>query len=198
MSSEPVERLTWRMVRFNGREGGPAYVDLAEVAAVLDAPAADPGPAPELAVIRGAVICLKSGRAVFVKETAETVFDEVHRYRTAPPPAPPRMKTGTDGPNRDPAELAPVTLSDAGEEIGGPLPLKGRALCRDPREQPGQDPRRLARAICRAAARTYPDGCRGIGRQGGKGAPRGGPFQEHGRRHSPPHGRPGAVYKGLQ
>lgn len=113
MTSSQIERLTWRMVRFNGLEGGPAYVDLAEVAAVLEAAAAAGGAEPELPVARGAVICLKSGRTVFVKETADTVFDEVHRHRTEAPPAPPRMKTGTDGPNRDPSELAPVTLSDA-------------------------------------------------------------------------------------
>jgi len=95
MTGAEIPRLTWRMVRFNAREGGPAYVDLAEVAAILEArEPAGTGPQPELAVARGACISLKSGRTLFVKETADTVFDEVHRYRTQDEPAAPSKKMG--------------------------------------------------------------------------------------------------------
>lgn len=89
-----ANRISWRMVRFNAIEGGPAYVDLAEVAAILDAPA----PAAELAVARGAVLSLKSGRTVFVKETADTVFEEVHRYRTELEPSAPAKKLADAAP----------------------------------------------------------------------------------------------------
>jgi hypothetical protein len=121
MSANGADRLTWRVVRFNGQDGEAAYVDLDQIGAIADAPA----PPGNLDVIRGAVICLKSGHTVRVKETADFVFGELHRYRCDAPPPAPRMKTGTEGPNHEP-DVLPVTLSDA-EIIGGPLPLKGKA-----------------------------------------------------------------------
>jgi hypothetical protein len=83
-----IERLSWRMVRFTGWKGGPAYVDLAEVSGIVEVkPKA--GDAWELDVVVGAQICMKGGQIIVVRDTADAVFGEVHRFRTEQePPAP--------------------------------------------------------------------------------------------------------------
>lgn len=115
-----VEKLSWRMVRFTGLRGGPAYCDLAQVAAILDTkePHADQGAEPQLAVARGATIYLQSGAGFYVRETAEVVFEEVHRYRTELQKPPPSMKMGASAPSaRLAGEPVDETLAP-GEEPG--------------------------------------------------------------------------------
>ncbi len=115
-----VDRLTWRMVRFTGLRGGPAYCDLSQVAAILDTkePHTDQGQAPELAVISGATIYLKSGAGFYVRETAEVVFEELHRYRTEIEQPPRSMKMGASAPSpRLAGEPVDSTLAP-GEEPG--------------------------------------------------------------------------------
>jgi len=106
-------RITWRMVKFTALQGGPAYTDLGQVAAILDTaePRLENSDSPMLPVNRGATICLACGFRYYVRETADTVFEEVRRYRTEQEPAPPRMKM----PDAAPAD----TVAAPGEE-GGP------------------------------------------------------------------------------
>lgn len=100
-----VERLSWSMVKFSGLEGGPVYIDLRQVACVTDAKA--PG---ELAAL-GARVILKSGAAIYTREGAGTVFDEVHRANTQQPPAPPNMKVGEAAPAAVVPIPAPALMS---------------------------------------------------------------------------------------
>lgn len=120
-----VDRLTWRMVRFTALRGGPAYTDLGEVAAILDTKephAAHDADAPQLPVARGATIYLKSGAAFYVRETAETVFEEVHRYRTELEPAAPALyKYGASAPSERPGGEPPAESSAPGEQPGRQL-----------------------------------------------------------------------------
>lgn len=97
MTDKP-ERLSWSMVKFTGLHGGPVYLDLRQVAAVTDAQA--PG---ELAPL-GARVILHCGVGLYTKESAGTVFEEVHRANTQQPPAPPNMKMG----DAAPAAVVPV------------------------------------------------------------------------------------------
>src|SRR5437870_4147043 len=87
-----VERLTWRMVKFTGLRG-PAYADLDHVAPLLATrePHTD-AVAPELDITIGATIHLTGGTAFYVRESADTVFAEIHRYRSEPEPKKPPMK----------------------------------------------------------------------------------------------------------
>ena len=102
-----IPRLTWRMVRLTGLQGGPMYTDLAQIGAVLDTAEPQAGGAePQLAVARGATICLNSGVRFYVRETADSVFEEVRRYRQDQEPARPNMKL---------PDAAPAA------EIGGPV-----------------------------------------------------------------------------
>jgi hypothetical protein len=113
-----ADRLTWRMVRFTALQGGPAYTDLGEIAAILDTqePQLEGAPAPQLAVARGASIYLKSGARYYVKETAETVFEELHRFRTEQEPAPPASRVPGAAPAATLAgdTVAPGTEADHG------------------------------------------------------------------------------------
>lgn len=94
------DRLTWRMVRFTALQGGPAYTDLAQIGAVLDTAEPQPeGAEPLLAVARGATIYLNSGARYYVRETADVVFTEIHRYRTESEPPRPGMKFGDTAPS---------------------------------------------------------------------------------------------------
>jgi hypothetical protein len=108
MAALMVDRLSWRMVKFSGLRG-PVYVDLAEVAAVMETkePHTDKGEAPELPIARGATIYLKSGAGFYVRESADTVFEEVHRYRLELEPVKPPMKLSASAP---------------AEEVNGPMP----------------------------------------------------------------------------
>lgn len=86
------DRLSWSTVKFTGIDGGPAYIDLSQVAAVT--PAKGPG---ELAAL-GARVILTSGVALFTRESADTVFEEWRRARTLDEPPPPKMKVGDAAP----------------------------------------------------------------------------------------------------
>jgi hypothetical protein len=96
-----VERMNWRVVRFTGLEGGPAYTDLGQIAAILDTaePFVEKGEAPRLAVARGATIVLVSGVRYYVRETADVAFDEWHRWRTELEPPPKPMKMSASAPS---------------------------------------------------------------------------------------------------
>lgn len=93
-----VERIGWSMARFTGLKGGPVYIDLRQVAAVTDAKAPD-----ELAAL-GSRVILQSGIALYTVESAETVFEEVHRANALPEPKPPSSKL----PGSAPAPTVPV------------------------------------------------------------------------------------------
>lgn len=96
--TETVERLSWSMVKFTGLHGGPVYIDLRQVACVTEAKA--PG---ELAAL-GARVILISGIAIYTRESAGTVFEEVHRANTQKEPAAPAMKVS----GAAPAAVVPV------------------------------------------------------------------------------------------
>ena len=102
-----VERLSWSMVKFTGAEGGPVYIDLRQVAAVTDAKA------PGELVALGARVILHCGVALFTKEAAGTVFEEVHRANTQQPPAPPNMKVGDAAPAREVPHIPPAPIATA-------------------------------------------------------------------------------------
>jgi hypothetical protein len=85
----PATRWTgWYMARFTGADDGPVYIDLLQVAAITDAKAPD----IPLAIVLGSRVILYSGVALFTKESADVVFTEVHRARTAAPPAPSKIR----------------------------------------------------------------------------------------------------------
>lgn len=100
-----VERITWRMAKFTGKEGGPVYIDLGQVAAITRAKH------PEELTSLGARVILFSGAALYTAESAETVFEEVHRARTQEPPAPPNMKMGEAAPAATVPVIPPATIA---------------------------------------------------------------------------------------
>lgn len=101
-----IERLSWSTVKFTGKDGGPCYIDLAQVAAVTPAKAPD-----ELAPL-GARVILNSGIALYTAESADTVFEEWRRARTQDrPPAPREMKFGEAAPAPEVPNVPPAPIA---------------------------------------------------------------------------------------
>ncbi len=123
-----VERFGWRMVKFTGLRG-PAYVDLGAIAAVMAAK--EPHietPAPELDITFGATIFLTGGQAFYVRESADTVFADVHRFRTEQEPVPRPMKLSASAPAGDVAPVDDTPELEHGQSAiipydGGPVNL---------------------------------------------------------------------------
>lgn len=101
----PIERLSWSTVKFTGKDGGPCFIDLGQVAAVT--PAKAPG---ELAAL-GARVILISGIALYTAESAETVFEEWRRARTMDEPAPPKIKMSEAAPAADVPRDPPAPIA---------------------------------------------------------------------------------------
>lgn len=102
-----IERVSWSFVKFTGVAGTPAYIDLWQVAAVTAAKAADSDALP--GVLLGARVVLISGLALYTEESAQTVFEEVHRCRTEQEPPKPKIRLdGAPGPSSEPAPAAPI------------------------------------------------------------------------------------------
>lgn len=118
-----VERLSWSTVKFSGKDGGPCYIDLSQVAAVT--PAKAPG---ELAAL-GSRVILNSGIALYTAESADTVFEEWRRARTQEEPPPPKIKMGEAAP-------APEVPRDAPAPIATPEPA---LIWREIMERPGDN-----------------------------------------------------------
>ena len=110
-----IKRLSWAFVRFTGKDGGPCYIDLYQVAAVTPAKMPD-----ELAAL-GARVVLQSGLALFTKESAETVFEEVHRATSTTEPPTQSNKIG--------GGMAPMT--DNREMLDIPAELTGQLQARN-------------------------------------------------------------------
>jgi hypothetical protein len=105
-----VERLGWMMAKFTGKDGGPCYIDLKQVAAVTPAKMPD-----ELAAL-GARVILISGVALYTAESCDTVFEEVHRANTQPaPPAPRDFKFGEAAPAAVVPVIPPAIIAEGGD-----------------------------------------------------------------------------------
>lgn len=84
---------SWFMARFTALKG-PVYIDLLQVAAVLQTPRPAGGDGePALPVMTGATIVLFSGWGCYVEESADAVFEEVHRARTKDEPEKPSFRS---------------------------------------------------------------------------------------------------------
>lgn len=113
-----VERFGWRMVKFTGLDG-PAFCDLAHVAACRAMK--EPGGAKdmwELEITIGTAIYLTGGQSFYVRDSVDTVFGEIHRYRTEQEPPAPSFKHPQAAPAGD-VEAVTDTPAAPGEESRG-------------------------------------------------------------------------------
>lgn len=73
--------ITWHMMKFEGAGGLPAYVDLRQVAAIEPAQEKD-------VLLPGAMLHLVAGGKLYVRASADAVFDQVFRATQMQEPAP--------------------------------------------------------------------------------------------------------------
>ena len=89
-----MKRITWAMVRFTDVDDGPVFIDLLQIAAITDARLNTTSANALPSMVLGARVVLMSGVALYTKESADTVFAELHRARTEKEPDPEPMRVG--------------------------------------------------------------------------------------------------------
>ena len=80
--------------RFTNRHGGPAYIDLVAIVAIVEMKETDVADADATAqtaagldgILRGSLVYLAAGNRIYVQETPEVVFDLSHKAKTQPVP----------------------------------------------------------------------------------------------------------------
>lgn len=104
-------RPAWTMAKFTDLRNGPVYIDLLQIAAVTEVLSENGMILQNIAGDKeyifeglpiGARVILYSGTALYTKESADTVFAEVHRARTEAAPVPEPIRVG-DAPIGDKA-----------------------------------------------------------------------------------------------